>query len=151
MFDGSERISDYDRRLIEETKELKRLILVNKIDLKRELNLRELEALTGGEVLEISAKRGIGLDRLRKKIQEMIWEGDLSGEDALVSSARQLELLKKVKDGIEDALNALTENLSEEFIVAELGKALNVFAEISGESISDEVLDMIFSKFCIGK
>jgi len=151
MFDGSERISEYDRRLIEETKNLKRLILVNKIDLKIELNLRELEALSGSEVLEISAREGTGLDRLRKRIQEMIWEGDLSGEDALVSSARQLELLKRVKDGIEDALNAHKENLSEEFIVAELRKALNVLAEISGEIISDEILDMIFSRFCIGK
>jgi len=151
MLDASEPISEYDRKLIEEIKGIKKLTLVNKIDLKKKLDLRELGDLTGDQILEISAKLGTGLDDLRKRIQEMIWKGELAGEDALVSSARQMEFLKQAQSQIDLALKALAQNLSEEFIAAELRKAIQALNQLSGEALTEEMLNLIFSKFCVGK
>ncbi len=152
MLDAGEPLSDYDGKLLDETKDLKRLILVNKIDLKKNLSRDQLKKLIRDDpVLEISAKKGTGLDQLRSEIQELIWQGDLSGEDPLVSSLRQLELLKQSRLEMENALKAIEQNLGEEFVAAELRKAIQALGELSGQSFTEEMLDLIFGKFCVGK
>ncbi len=152
ILDASEPLSGKDRKLLKETSGLRRLALLNKIDRKRRLSKKDLTRLVNKEpVLEISAKKGTGLEKLRRKIEAMIWQGELSGEDALVSSQRQLELIKQARARLEQALEALDKKLSEEFMAAELRKAIGALGELTGATVSDEILELIFSKFCIGK
>ena len=92
-----------------------------------------------------------GIEELKRKIEEMIFTGELSGEDALVASLRQLELLRASREQIQRAIKTAQQGLSEEFIASELRRAVELLGEISGESVSEEMLEIIFSKFCIGK
>ncbi len=153
MLDGSEELTEADKELLNQTQNKTRLIIINKIDLAQKLDESAIKPYLGEQekVLKISAKTKAGLSQLRKELEEMIWRGELSGEDALIASLRQLELIRKSQEAIEQALATAQKGMSEEFIASELRRAIELLGEISGESISDEVLNIIFSKFCIGK
>lgn len=147
MLDGARPLSDLDRKIITETQTSARIILINKIDLEQKLKREELEQ----GFLEISAKTGKGVPELRDRIQELIWKGKVAGEDALVSSLRQLELLQQCRQNLAQAFETAKKGLSEEFISGDIRRGIELIGEISGETVSEEVLDLIFSRFCIGK
>ncbi len=152
LLDGSEPLTDHDQKLLKETEDKNRLIIINKIDLAQKISEKELSSLLKAEeILKISAKTGEGIEELKKKLEEMIFAGEVSGEDALVASLRQLELLRACREQIQRAIKTAQQGLSEEFIASELRRAVELLGEISGESVSEEVLEIIFSKFCIGK
>ncbi len=152
LLDGSEPLTDHDQKLLKETEDKNRLIIINKIDLAQKISEKELAGFIQGEqILKISAKTGQGIEELKRKIEEMIFTGELSGEDALVASLRQLELLRASREQIQRAIKTAQQGLSEEFIASELRRAVELLGEISGESVSEEMLEIIFSKFCIGK
>ena len=152
LLDGSEPLTDHDQKLLKETEDKNRLIIINKIDLAQKIPEKELAGFIQGEqILKISAKTGQGIEELKRKIEEMIFTGELSGEDALVASLRQLELLRASREQIQRAIKTAQQGLSEEFIASELRRAVELLGEISGESVSEEMLEIIFSKFCIGK
>jgi len=152
LLDGSEPLTDHDQKLLKETEDKNRLIIINKIDLAQKISEKELAGFIQGEqILKISAKTGQGIEELKRKIEEMIFTGELSGEDALVASLRQLELLRASREQIQRAIKTAQQGLSEEFIASELRRGVELLGEISGESVSEEMLEIIFSKFCIGK
>jgi len=147
MLDGSRPLADLDRKIIQETAGMARMVLVNKIDLPQKLNQSELQP---GACL-VSAKTGEGVPELKTKIQESIWSGKVSGEDALIASLRQKELLDQCRTELEQAMATAKKGLSEEFIAAGIRRAIDLISELSGQNLSEEILEKIFSNFCIGK
>jgi len=152
ILDASEQMDELDHNLINQTQPYPRLVLLNKIDLVRKLSEKELKKKLGPEgFIKISAKQGFGLEALQEKITEMILGGKISGEEALIANIRQIELLNQCYDALAQAKSSAQENLSEEFIASSIRRAIEFLGEISGETISEQVLNLIFSKFCIGK
>jgi len=152
MLDGSEPLTDYDAAILAETKNRGRVVLINKIDLEQKLDRKGLKKILGSEgFLELSAKTRAGIEQLKEKIERLIWKGEISSEDALVSTLRQIELLDSSRAALQTAASIASQGLSEEFIASEIRRGIELLGQITGESVSDEVLDIIFSRFCIGK
>lgn len=162
VFDGSERISDDDRRitqqLIKKLNQNKTKIVgvINKIDLKRKININEL-AYTELKIpiVETSAKDMIGIDHLEEVLYKSVFEeNELIGEnnaDLMISKLRHWEALKRTATDIEKSLATIKDNLSPEFVTIDLRNALDNLGEIIGEVTNEDILNHIFEKFCIGK
>src|SRR3990172_3022180 len=150
LLDGSEGLREKDKDLIKEIKQKNKpvIIAINKIDVGN----KNSSEWTGGEFLKISALKNIGLDELRNKIFDIIYNGHCkTPEGIFITRDRHRERLSKAHDSLSKAVNAINQNLSSEFIAADLRLSLESLGEITGETYSEDVLNRIFQEFCIGK
>jgi tRNA modification GTPase len=153
LLDGSEVLSEDDRRVLDGVKGQKIVVAVNKADLPRRLEEAAIEAiLPGSRPLWISAKYGEGLDRLRRRIFEAAVgeEGESRGA-AFIISLRHKEAFARAGEYLAKAREGLLLDLSPEFCAQDIRDALQSLGEITGETTSDDILERIFSTFCIGK
>ncbi|HPN66348.1 MAG TPA: tRNA uridine-5-carboxymethylaminomethyl(34) synthesis GTPase MnmE [Candidatus Omnitrophota bacterium] len=150
VLDGSEPVSAEDRILIDETEGRARIIVINKSDLPRK---HGASACPGNAAVEISAKEGKGLDILRDAMASAVLGGKVTARDepAAVTNLRQKEAARSALASVKAAIKALDAKLPPELIAVEINDSLGHIGEIVGETVTDEVLDRIFSKFCIGK
>jgi len=155
VIDASKRMSKRDYDLLELLSSQygnKLIVLANKKDLipnqKTDRFLSSLEF----EMQHISAKTGENLDLVKDKIIEKIYvsEKDLS-EDVLISNERQKDILLKTRESLLLAKEALSNDIGYEFIAVDIRNAINSLSEISGQITSEDILNNIFSNFCIGK
>ena len=169
LLDGSEGLREDDKDLIKEIKQKNKpiIIAINKIDMGSRIEVKEIEKefshslfpspLAGegwgeGRFLKISALKHAGLNELRSKIYDIIYNGHCkTPEGIFITRERHRELLSKAHDSLNKAINAINQNLSSEFIAADLRLALESLGEITGETYSEDVLNRIFQEFCIGK
>ena len=152
VLDNSKKISDEDRELLKITSETNRIILLNKIDLKNKAESKELNINKNEEIIRISAKEKIGIEKLINKIKNMaIGENEFLYEEKVIVNKRHRMLLENSLEDIENAIGTIKMKYSEEFIITDLKSANRKIAEITGENTEEEILNKIFSKFCIGK
>ena len=152
VLDNSKKISDEDRELLKITSETNRIILLNKIDLKNKAESEELNINKNEEIIRISAKEKIGIEKLINKIKNMaIGENEFLYEEKVIVNKRHRMLLENSLEDIENAIGTIKMKYSEEFIITDLKSANRKIAEITGENTEEEILNKIFSKFCIGK
>ena len=152
VLDNSKKISDEDRELLKITSETNRIILLNKIDLKNKAESEELNINENEEIIRISAKEKIGIEKLINKIKNMaIGENEFLYEEKVIVNKRHRMLLENSLEDIENAIGTIKMKYSEEFIITDLKSANRKIAEITGENTEEEILNKIFSKFCIGK
>jgi tRNA modification GTPase len=152
LFDASRKPTDKDNAAFELTAGKNFVSLLNKSDLKAQTTPDALKTRYGVEAIPFSAVTGEGLDKLEESIEKFYYSFGFDPEtDVLVINARQEDLLANARAALKDAMNALDQDLSEEFVAIEIRKARNFVEEIVGKSSDDEVLDRIFAKFCIGK
>ncbi len=153
LLDGSESIRREDRRILKETESQRVFIVVNKIDLERVLDLKDLEKmLPSGRVFYTSAKQGDGLGDVAKAIKKELFNGhepDVS--EALVSNVRHRDALQGALENTCRARRQITASNKEELAAVDLREALSALGEITGETCNEEILDNIFSQFCVGK
>lgn len=142
----NENLDDFDINISDK----KIVKVLNKVDLIDDELKRELE--TNQDLILISAKTGEGIDKLFELFKNYIYQHNLYSEDvAVISNIRHYNSLKNAKDALENAIISLMEDRSNEFIAIDLRKAANSMKELTGEITSEEILNSIFSKFCIGK
>ena len=153
VVDGSEPLAAEDLAILPEVRGRKSVVVLNKNDLPRRLNQRELaDALPGVPLVAVSALRHSGIDLLEGAIRETVLDGpEDSSSEVLLSNLRHKQALEKAREGLERALEASAANLPPEFISVDLGQALRALGEIVGETTPEDILDRIFSQFCIGK
>jgi tRNA modification GTPase len=149
VLDGSADMTDEDRILLSDTKDRPRILVINKTDLPRRIDLRPLE---GNVSVGVSAKEGDGIDGLKKAMERAVWSGRASAaETGSITNLRQKQALKDASGAVERAIESIEKDLSPELTAIELKDALGSIGEITGEVINDEILNRIFSQFCIGK
>lgn len=154
MLDASEHLQPEDREILENAKDLRHLIVFNKIDLARnESMLSNADILTefGGSSVAISAKTGEGLNELRQSIVEPFEPNETEAAGFLVSDARHYDLLRRAEDEIRSSVALLDSKTSEEIVLVGLHNSLRFLGEITGETTTEDMLTRIFSTFCIGK
>ncbi|MFC1683000.1 tRNA uridine-5-carboxymethylaminomethyl(34) synthesis GTPase MnmE [Candidatus Zixiibacteriota bacterium] len=153
VMDGSELILEEDRQILEETGDQAGLVVINKIDLPQKSSEQELEALLGGRrQIRASAKEGVGIDEVTKAISEALLNGNsLNGASPLVSRVRHSEALQRAGRKTKEALQQLNKGSGGEIIAIELREGLGALDEITGQTFRQEILDRIFSQFCVGK
>lgn len=154
MLDVSQNISDEDKMIIKKNQSGKIIAAVNKIDLPHALDTNEIKAIFPSDtsILEISAKTGAGLEELKKTILGLSVSAERPETDeAMIINLRHKLAVERALGNIQTALKSLTVGLSPEFAAFDLREAIDHLDEITGRKISDEILDKIFSSFCIGK
>ncbi len=156
LVDGSVPLSDEDRELITRQPAARRMVVVNKCDLAARMNVAELEALDSGEsawtCVRISAKTGAGLDDLRDRIRAMVLRPDYEpGEGAMVTRLRHLTALNRAKEALGNCAQSVAAQMPSECVAMDLRAAVEALGEITGSVSTDDILDRIFSEFCIGK
>jgi len=124
------------------------LVAANKSDLKKRVNLDNILH----EIVYISALTGDGINQFEDKMVEHVLGGKASSCDTLlVSNPRHKACLEQAITHLDQALAAISSQMPDDFVTIDLTSALNTLGEITGESVNDELLEIIFSNFCIGK
>jgi len=147
LLDGSENLTDEDKEIIVQVKELNHVIAVNKNDLCQTAP----EISDEPKQLRISAKTGEGLSELQKAIVEPFSTQTIENAGFLITDARHYDLLRRAESEIETSLVLIDERASEEIVLIGLHNALRFLGEITGETTTEDMLTRIFSTFCIGK
>jgi len=153
ILDGSERLGDEDRGLITDLAGRPLLIAINKSDLPPALEENEIRVLQpAGEVLSISAKYSQGLDELRDAISRNLHCGDSDGStDVVISNIRHKNALERTAALLSQARKGALDQLPAELVAIDIREALTTLGEIAGRTTDEELLEQIFSHFCIGK
>ena len=147
ILNNNEEITEEEKEILEKTKNKKRIIVVNKIDLKTKLNKKLLVSY-----IEISVKENIGIDKIKDEIKRLFNIGEISTNDmTYLSNARSIALLKKSLNNINDAINEINNNNPIDIVELSLKESWNNLGEVIGETYTDELLDELFSRFCLGK
>jgi len=153
LFDGSKSLSHEDRELLKGLDGCRVLPVINKTDLDHRLEEEEITAcLPGTSPLWISAKFGDGIPAMKERILQLVMDkaGVQDGE-ILINSLRHKMALENTLRLVTQAMTSLREGLSFEFPALDIREALEALGEIEGQTVTEEVLDRIFSSFCIGK
>jgi len=154
VIDGSERI---DRGILEEIdsyRNKKVIIVINKKDLGIRVDLKELQGrFDGMRTVEVSAKTGEGLETLREALFELTAREGLGKvtEGRLVINSRQGNALRKAKEAVNRAVEEIRRGAPSEIVSIEVKQAIDSCGEVTGRSVSEDLLETIFSRFCIGK
>ena len=151
VIDTSEALTDDDIMLLNHVSQERRIIALNKTDLPARFDAASMTA-GGGEVISISALTGDGFELLTGKLFERL-TGDAATErdDMMLTDARQHAALQKAIEQLREASKMMRNRELEEIVLLKLRAALAAFGEITGETLTDEILGQIFSTFCIGK
>lgn len=153
VLDNGQPLLDEDKKIIEEIGSKTTITVVNKIDLPRKINLVGLQKLLPEKrIVYISATKKVGLDSLEKMIAGVIWGGKvIPSAGALVTNLRHKNALRKSLKNIEHSIRSIKKDYSPEFIALDIGQAKDALGEIVGEVLVEDLLDKVFSEFCIGK
>ncbi len=150
VFDASKPIAEEERRLITEVPPTKTIVIWNKIDLPHHES--PLFDFPFSHIVKISAKEKTGLDLLRKKIDEVIWErGPPARDEVLITNVRHKEALNRAIGACQTIIDGLRSGVSPEFLSFDMRQCLSELGVIIGVNITEDILSAIFSKFCIGK
>ena len=146
ILNNNEKITPEEEKLLKTIKNKKHIIVINKIDLDTKINIKE------ENIIKISIKQNIGIDILKKKIIELFNLGEISTKDlSYLSNARSISLLKKALKIVDESIVNIENDIPIDLIETDLKTCWNVLGEIIGESYTDELIDEIFSRFCLGK
>ncbi len=151
--DRSRPLSERDEEIYETVKEKKHVIVANKADLPRKLDMREAgKRFMKEEILEASAMTKKGLGKIEDAIAEKLFKGDVkTPEGPVVTNIRHKALLEKALASMERAGKVTGKNYNAELLASDLNEAVYQLGLIIGESVADDVLERIFAEFCIGK
>lgn len=153
VMDGSENITSDDTKIMDEIKDKKAILIINKFDLPQLIEIDKIKKyLPDKPIINLSATQKIGLNELKKTIKETFFAGKiLSTDEPIITNIRHKEALKASLKNINTAIKAIETNLSFEFVAVDLRELLDNLGLIVGETVTEDILNEIFSKFCIGK
>jgi len=153
IFDITKNLDEDDQELLEIIKDKKCIILLNKIDILPEnIDLENKLKLINKNILKISAMEDIGIQSLYDRIIELYsFNTESLSNDVLISNERHKNLIQKAKMEINEAINATENDMYIDIISIYITNAMNYLAEITGNNVTDDVIDEIFKKFCLGK
>ncbi len=148
VFDASIPLDDNDTALLNSIKGKKCIVVLNKSDLEAKI---DKSALCDFEIIEISAKLGLGYDELSSKICEACNLHKLSPDDTVLISERQLDCVRRALGAIDEALGAINLGVTLDAVGVCIDDAISALLELTGGRVTNEVCDEIFKRFCVGK
>ena len=149
VLNNNEELTNEDIELLEKIKKKNYIIILNKIDLPSKIDLKELKV---DNIVKMSVKENIGIDELKEKIKEIFHLGNIELSDmTFVTSARSIAILKQIKESIQDIEASLDEKLPIDIIEIDIKNIWDKLGEIIGISYENELIDTLFSQFCLGK
>lgn len=152
VVDGSRELDDNDREIIKLINDKQAIILVNKSDMDTVINIDELKKDSNRDVILFSAKNGEGMDQLEEEIRNMFYSGKVTyNNQVYITNARHKEALENALESLKQVKNSVDAGMPEDFYSIDLMDAYTDLGLIIGESVEDDLVNEIFSKFCMGK
>lgn len=152
VVDTSVPLDENDKEIIELISNKKSIVLLNKSDLECIVSVDEVRKLTNIDPIVISAKENTGIQNLEERIREMFYQGIISFNDEIyITNIRHKQLLADATESLKLVKNSIEQQLPEDFYSIDLMNSYELLGEIIGESVSDDLVNEIFSKFCMGK
>ena len=147
VLNNNEHLTDEDRQLLKIIENKTNIIVINKIDLDK-----KIESIDSANVVEISTKDNIGIDKLKNKMKELFNLEKIEQSDMnYLTSARSIGLLKKACDIIYNVIDKINDNIELDLLELDIKEAWNILGEIIGATYKEELLDEMFKRFCLGK
>lgn len=153
IFDNTKEINEEDLEILNLIKDKNAIILLNKIDVG-DLNLDKRDELlsTNKKIIKISAKEGSGIEELYKEIERMFQiEGLETGGETIITNIRHKNQIELAIKNIDEAKMAVLNNLPIDIISISIKQSLEELGKITGQNVSEDIINEIFSKFCLGK
>ncbi|MGN1183785.1 MAG: tRNA uridine-5-carboxymethylaminomethyl(34) synthesis GTPase MnmE [Oliverpabstia sp.] len=152
VVDTSTELDENDEEILELLKEKKAIVLLNKSDLTPVVTVEMLQKKTSQPIISISARMEQGVDRLEEKIREMFFQGDISFNDEVyITNVRHKNALEDAYASLTMVENSIAMEMPEDFFSIDLMSAYEALGSITGESVGEDLVNEIFSKFCTGK
>lgn len=151
MLDSSSELDKEDLDIIDYIKDKKYIVLLNKSDLGNKFNKGDIHGLNSEYILEVSAKTGEGIDALKDSIKHLFFKGEITSKDTVITNTRHKEALMRARESLIAALSALKNTSAIDLASIDVRNAWMNLGEITGETLEEDIIDKIFSEFCIGK
>lgn len=153
VMDSSREISDEDKEIIDIIGNRKVIVLINKIDLGAKWNKEEiLKMMPNASIIETSMLQRLGVTEIEEEIVNMVYNGNVKQNDSLmVTNVRHKELLDRAYNSLKDAYDMAVMREAMDFIEVDVKAAYDYLGEIIGETVSDDIINEVFARFCLGK
>lgn len=153
VIDGSSPLDEEDKEILHSLVGKKAIVILNKYDLTPEVKAEDIWEIAGHvPVVSLSARYGSGMDELREELRKITEKQDAdAGRVLFLTNLRHVELVRKALDNVLRARASVREGLQADFIVIDLTEAWKTMGEITGDTMDDELIHSIFSRFCVGK
>ncbi|MCK5450917.1 MAG: tRNA uridine-5-carboxymethylaminomethyl(34) synthesis GTPase MnmE, partial [Candidatus Omnitrophica bacterium] len=153
VLDSSESLTEKDLNVYAAMKEKRTVLVLNKSDLPKKIRKKEIRDKFGIEkFVTVSALKKIGLEKLEDQLIDKLFDGDVAvSEGVMVTNLRHKNILEKVAENLDRAVRLTDENYNGELLASDLNETVYQLGLIIGESVEDDMLDRIFSRFCVGK
>lgn len=152
LLDASAELTAADRELLKLVKDKKKIIILNKTDLPQKITTQEIAAQTKSPIIATSVLKRENLLQLEELIKKLFFTGiENSGDQAMITNQRQAGLLQKAIKELDDVINAVASGIPVDIAQIDFRGAWNTLGEITGESAPDELINALFSQFCLGK
>ncbi|GGI37143.1 MULTISPECIES: tRNA uridine-5-carboxymethylaminomethyl(34) synthesis GTPase MnmE [Staphylococcus] len=153
VLNNNEPLTEDDQTLYEVVKNEDIIVIINKTDLEPRLDIDEVKEMIGDmPLIQTSMLKQEGIDELEIQIRDLFFGGEVQNQDmTYVSNSRHISLLKQARHSIQDAIDAAESGVPMDMVQIDLTRTWEILGEIIGESASDELIDQLFSQFCLGK
>lgn len=152
VVDSSTELDENDQEIIEAIQNKKAIVLLNKSDLDAKTDASVLQTQLSKPILSISAKNNTGIHELETLIEEMFFSGNLSFNDEVyITNIRQKNALAEAQNSLKMILQSIADGMPEDFFTIDMMNAYEALGTIIGESVGEDLVNEIFSKFCMGK
>lgn len=152
VVDGSTELDINDKEIIELIKDKKVIVLINKIDLQLITTAEEIKKYLDKPVIEISAKEEKGIDDFENLLKDMFFNGNVSFNDEIyITNIRHKTAISEAMESLKLVLQSIEDGMPEDFFSIDLMNSYEQLGSIIGESVGEDLIDTIFSDFCMGK
>lgn len=153
LLDNSKPLSDEDIVILKLLKNKKYIVIINKIDLPNKLEYNKINNYVDKKnIIELSVKNNKGIDILEDKLKNMFFSGQINThDDIFITNIRHKDSLMRAKESLLEVINTINLGMPEDCISIDLQKSYQVLGEITGETVDEDIVDKIFSEFCLGK
>ena len=151
IFDIRRKLNKEDFEILELIKNKKSIIILNKIDLKKDIISEEIKNINN-PIIKLSTKTGEGLEDLYSEIEKIFNLNEIANSgETIVSNKRHKFLIKNARENIKKCQDTIKDNMPIDVISSIIREILENLGEITGESVTEDIINEIFSKFCLGK
>jgi tRNA modification GTPase len=154
VVDGSVKLSEEDREIAEFIKDKNIIVILNKCDLDLQVTFDDIKMLFDKDIsiIESSMKDNEGIDDFVNVLKDMFFKGEIdTNHDIIIANERQKDALIRSFDSLTNVKDSINADVSEDFYTIDLLEAYEALGDVIGESYSDDLLDKVFSDFCVGK
>ncbi len=152
VLDSSTDMDENDTTILEMLQGRKAILLLNKSDLEPKITVGDIREKTGHPVISVSIKENTGLDEFQRVIKEMFFGGELSfNDDIYITNERHREAFLEALESIKLVKSSVDEGMPEDFYSIDLMNAYEALGRIIGENVEEDLVNMIFKEFCMGK